>query len=284
MKYKENKGNKNYKLGDRKYSNSKKSATKTKVKQPNKSQIRIEDKKNKNEYIRLNKYIAESGLTSRRKADELIAAGVVKVNKEVVTELGTIIHLSDFVTVNGDPINVSHKYFYILLNKPKDCITSTNDEKGRQTVLDIVKTEERLFPVGRLDRNTTGVLLLTNDGELANRLTHPRFQIMRVYNAKLDKALRSDDAAKIAKGVEIEEGVITAPCEVIIHPEERTKVTLTLTEGKNHEVKRIFEAVGYEVKSLDRKYYHNLSTQGLVRGKYRYLNKNEINELLKLKK
>ncbi|MPN46731.1 Ribosomal large subunit pseudouridine synthase B [bioreactor metagenome] len=107
---------------------------------------------------------------------------------------------------------------------------------------------------------------------------------MRVYNAKLDKALRSDDAAKIAKGVEIEEGVITAPCEVIIHPEERTKVTLTLTEGKNHEVKRIFEAVGYEVKSLDRKYYHNLSTQGLVRGKYRYLNKNEINELLKLKK
>jgi 23S rRNA pseudouridine2605 synthase len=238
--------------------------------------------KNKNEYIRLNKYIAESGVASRRKADELIASGVVKVNKKVVVELGTMVHLSDFITVKGDPISVSHRYIYILLNKPKNCITSTSDEKNRKTVMDFVQTEERIFPVGRLDRNTTGVLLLTNDGELANCLTHPRYQIARVYNAKLDKVLRATDAQKIAEGVDIGDGIIIAPCEIFIHTDERSKVTITLTEGKNHEVKKIFEAVGYEVKSLDRKYYHNLSTKGLARGKYRYLEKTEIAELRKV--
>ena len=239
-------------------------------------------KNNKNEFIRLNKFIADSGLASRRKADELIASGVVKVNKKIVTELGTMVHLSDFITVKGDPISVSHRNIYILLNKPKNCITSTSDEKKRKTVMDIVKTEYRIFPVGRLDRNTTGVLLLTNDGELANCLTHPSYQIERVYNAKLDKVLRASDAQKISQGVDIGDGIITAPCEVFIHPEEKTKVTVTLTEGKNHEVRRIFEAVGYEVKSLDRKYYHNLSTKGLLRGKFRYLEKSEIAELRKI--
>lgn len=240
--------------------------------------------KNKNEYIRLNKYIAESGIASRRKADELIASGVVKVNKKVVTELGTVVHLSDFITVKGDPISVSHRYVYILLNKPKNCITSTSDEKNRKTVMDIVKVEERIFPVGRLDRNTTGVLLLTNDGELANCLMHPSYQIVRVYNVKLNKILRATDAQKIAEGVEIDGGIMTSPCEVFIHTDEKTKATITLTEGKNHEVKKIFEAVGYEVKSLDRKYYHNLSTKGLARGKYRYLEKSEIAELRKISK
>jgi len=239
------------------------------------------EKSNKNEYIRLNKYIAEAGLTSRRKADELIKNGVVKVNKQVVAELGTMVHLSDFITVNGDPINISHQNLYILLNKPKDCITSTNDEFGRKTVMDIVKHSERLFPVGRLDRNTTGVLLLTNDGELANCLTHPKYQVMRIYNARLNKILRTTDAQKISEGIEIEEGVFTVPCEVFIYPDDKTKVMLTLTEGKNHEVKKIFEAVGYEVKSLDRKYYHNLSTKGLKRGEYRFLDKKEIAELRK---
>jgi 23S rRNA pseudouridine2605 synthase len=234
------------------------------------------------EYIRLNKYISESGFASRRKADELIANGSVKVNKKVVKELGTIIHLSDFVTVNGDPIFVSHHYKYILLNKPKDCITSTNDEFGRKTVMDIVNTNERLFPVGRLDRNTTGALLLTNDGKLANCLTHPRNQVARTYYAKLDKVLLPADAQKIVNGVEIEDGVITAPCEIFIRPDEKNKVSITLTEGKNHEVKKIFEVVGYDVKSLDRKFYHNLSTKGLPRGKYRYLEKPEITELRKL--
>ena len=246
------------------------------------SKTKSEARKNKNEYIRLNKYIAESGLASRRKADELIASGVVKVNRKVVTELGTMVHLSDFITVSGDPVSVSHRYIYILLNKPKNCITSTSDEKNRKTVLDVVKVEERIFPVGRLDRNTTGVLLLTNDGELANCLTHPSYQIARTYNAKLNKILRVADAQKIAQGLEIEDGITTAPCDVFISPDEKTKVTITLTEGKNHEVRKLFETVGYEVKSLDRKYYHNLSTKGLVRGKYRYLEKTEIAELRKI--
>lgn len=240
------------------------------------------EKYNKNEYIRLNKYISESGLTSRRKADELIKNGVVKVNKKVVTELGTIVHLSDFITVNGDPVSVSHQSTYILLNKPKDCITSTSDEFGRKTVMDIIKYSERLFPVGRLDRNTTGVLLLTNDGELANCLTHPKYQIARIYNAKLNKILKVADAQKISEGLELEEGFLVAPCEIFIYPDDKTKVMITLTEGKNHEVKKIFEAVGYEVKSLDRKYYHNLSTKGLRRGEYRFLDRKEITELRKL--
>jgi 23S rRNA pseudouridine2605 synthase len=235
-----------------------------------------------NEFVRLNKFISEAGVASRRKADELIASGAVKVNKKAVTELGTMVHLSDFVTVNGNPINISHHYIYILLNKPKDCITSTSDEHGRKTVLDVVNRSERLFPVGRLDRNTTGTLLLTNNGEIANRLTHPRYQIVRIYNAKLDKILSAADAEKIAKGIEIEEGIFSSPCEIFIHPNEKTRVTITLTEGKNHEVKKLFEAVGYEVKSLDRKYYHNLSTKGLRRGEYRFLERKEILELLKL--
>lgn len=242
-----------------------------------------QNKTEKKDLIRLNKYIAESGFASRRKADELIASGAVKVNKRVVTELGTMVHLSDFITVNGDPIYVAHRYVYILLNKPKNCITSTSDELGRKTVVDIIKAEERVFPVGRLDRNTTGALLLTNDGEIANRLTHPRYQILRTYNAKLDKALTINDAKQIAKGgIEIEDGVLTSPCEVLINPDDNKKVTLSLTEGKNHEVRKIFEVLGYEVKSLDRKSYHNLSTRGLKRGEFRYLDRSEIAELQKL--
>ncbi len=238
-------------------------------------------KDDEKQLIRLNKYISEAGLVSRRKADELIASGVVKVNKKVVTKLGTKIAKGDFVTVKGDPIEISYNYLYVLLNKPKDCITTTYDEKNRKTVMDIVKLYDRVYPVGRLDRNTTGVLLLTNDGELANRLTHPRYQIQRTYKAKLDKQLKPNDASIISKGIEIEPGVITAPCIVNIDPIDNRKVTLILTEGKNHEVKKIFEKLGYIVKSLDRKYYHNLSTTGLARGKYRFLNHKEIVELRK---
>lgn len=166
------------------------------------------------EYIRLNKYIAEAGLVSRRKADELIENGAVKVNKKVVNTLGAKIHIGDYVTVNGDPIFVSHKHLYILLNKPKNCITSTTDDFGRQTVLDIVNISDRIFPVGRLDRNTTGVLLLTNDGELANKLTHPKYQVRRTYNAKLDKMFKPEDAQKLADGIDIGDGTITSPCDV----------------------------------------------------------------------
>lgn len=237
---------------------------------------------NNNELIRLNKYIAEAGFVSRRKADELIKNGVVKVNKKVVTELGIRISFDDNVVVDGKTIYVSHKYIYILLNKPKNCITSTVDEKGRKTIMDIVKIEDRVFPVGRLDRNTTGAILLTNDGELANVLMHPKYQIKRTYNVKLDKMLNPLDAKKIANGINIGDNIITSPCEILINTDDKHKITITLAEGKNHEVKKMFEAVGYEVKSLDRKYYYNLSTKGLKRGEYRFLEKTEIVELRKL--
>jgi 23S rRNA pseudouridine2605 synthase len=230
--------------------------------------------------IRLNKYIAESGLCSRRKADEYIENGSVKVNGKVVKELGTKVKPSDEVTVNGDPVSYYNKNVYIILNKPKDVITTTADELGRKTVMDIVKRRERVYPVGRLDRNTTGVLLLTNDGELAHRLIHPSYQIEKLYNATLDKKLNFDHAKKIAEGVQLEDGK-TAPCFVFIEPTDNTKVTLVLKEGKYREIRRIFEHFGYDVKKLDRKEFAGLSNKGMKRGDYRFLTTKEINELKK---
>ncbi|MBI5326358.1 MAG: rRNA pseudouridine synthase [Ignavibacteriae bacterium] len=233
-----------------------------------------------NTLIRLNKFLADSGLTSRRKADELIKQGSVSVNNKIVTDLGTKIQSNDRVKVNGNPVKINQKLVYILLNKPKDYISTTSDEKGRKTILDIVKSSKRIFPVGRLDRNTTGVLLLTNDGELAHKLTHPSFEIERVYNVTLDKNLLPPDAKKIVSGIEID-NEMTSPCELFINPQNKSNVIITLTEGKNHEVKKIFEKLGYAVKKLDRKYFAGLSASGLGRGKYRHL---KLPELLKLKK
>lgn len=232
-----------------------------------------------NKAVRLNKYIADCGLTSRRKADELIAAGKVKINRKTVLEMGAKVEKGDFVTVNGDPISADRVHLkYILLNKPKDTITTTNDEMRRKTVMDIVRSRERIYPVGRLDRNTTGVLIITNDGELANRLMHPRHRIERTYNATLDKELTMDIAQKIADGVELEDGK-TSPCNVFMYPEDKHKVSVTLREGKNREVRRLFEHFHYKVKKLDRKYFANLSTAGLKRGQYRAITQKEIREL-----
>lgn len=247
--------------------------TNSKIPQKNK-------KKEEPELVRLNKLLAESGVASRRKADELIAAGSVRVNKKIITELGAKVKKTDFITVNGDPIKTILHFTYILMNKPKDTITTMSDEKGRATVMDIVRSRSRIFPVGRLDRNTTGVLLLTNDGEMANRLMHPRYQVPRTYIAGLDKNLRPEDALEISKGIELDDGM-TSPCEVFIHPENKTKITLTLTEGKHHEVRRIFEAKNYEVRKLERKSYANLSSSGLKRGEYRHLTKSEVLNLKK---
>lgn len=233
--------------------------------------------------VRINKYIAESGLASRRKADELIEQGLVKVNGKIVKDLGTIISYSDFVTVKGDPISVEQHYIYIVLNKPKDYITTTKDEKGRKTVLDLVKKRARIYPIGRLDRNTTGVLLLTNDGELAHRLTHPSYEIERLYYAKLDKAMNLEDAQKLSEGVELEDGM-TAPCEVFVMPDDKSKVRILLKEGKNREVRRMFEAVGYEVKQLDRKMFAGITAQKLARGEYRHLERKELQFIKKLVK
>ncbi len=241
-------------------------------------------KKQDDSKIRLNKFIADAGVASRRKADELILSGAVKVNDVVVNTLGARVDKTDFITVNGDPIKEKIMPVYIVLNKPKNVITTTDDEMGRKTVLDIVRKQARIYPVGRLDRNTTGVLLLTNDGEMAYRLTHPSFQIERVYDAKLDKILKNEHAQEISQGVELENGEITQPCELLIHPADKTKVTITLREGKNHEIKRIFEKFDYTVKQLDRKSFAGITASGMGKGTYRHLNKKELQFLKKLVK
>lgn len=241
------------------------------------------DLKELNKPVRINKYIADAGVCSRRKADALIEQGRVKVNGKPVKDFAMRVTEADLVTVDGDPAGNPEKHLYILLNKPKDTITTTNDEKQRDTVVDIVRKKERIYPVGRLDRNTTGALLLTNDGALTHRLMHPQYKVEKVYNAKLDKKLEIEDAKKIANGVELEDGM-TAPCNVFIHPKEEDKVTVTLTEGRNREVRRLFEHCGYRVKQLDRKFFANLSTKGLERGEYRHLTKAEVNKLRKMVK
>jgi 23S rRNA pseudouridine2605 synthase len=201
----------------------------------------------------------------------------------VITELGTKVTFSDFVVVDGEPVKSTTHLIYILLNKPKDYITTTKDEKGRKTVLDIVKKKERIFPVGRLDRNSTGALLLTNDGDLAYRLTHPKFEIPKEYHASLDKKLTENHAKTISKGIDLD-GEITAPCELFINPEDYSQVILILKEGKNREIRKIFESLGYEVMKLDRKYFAGISTKGLSRGEYRHLTHREILSLKKLVK
>lgn len=249
---------------------------------PSRPKHKIADKvEEPNKPVRLNKAIADAGVASRRHADDLIRTGKVKVNGAVVTELGTKIEVGDMVTVNGEPITRYKHLTYVVLNKPKDVISTSSDEKGRATVFDIVRIKQRLFTVGRLDRNTTGVLLLTNDGDLANRLMHPRYGIMRVYKAVLDKPLRPDHARQIAAGVELEDGP-TQPCDVTIDPSDRTNVMLGIREGRNREVRRIFEHFDYFVKRLDRKEYANITTRGLKRGEYRHLTRDEVHELQRL--
>jgi 23S rRNA pseudouridine2605 synthase len=230
---------------------------------------------------RLNKAIADAGVASRRRADELIRSGCVRINGMVVTELGTKVEIDDMVTVNGEPITRYKHLTYVVLNKPKDVISTSSDEKGRATVFDIVKIKSRLFTIGRLDRNTTGVLLITNDGDLANKLMHPRYGITRVYKASLDKPLRQDHMRQIAKGVELEDGP-TQPVEIAVDPSDKTSVLLAIREGRNREVRRIFELFDYEVKRLDRKEYANITTRGLKRGEYRHLTREEVAELQRL--
>lgn len=231
--------------------------------------------------VRLNKFIADSGFCSRRQADEIIKSGRVKINNVIETNLSRRVLPSDKVQVDSNYIKQSVKLEYILLNKPKDTISTVKDEKNRKTIMDLVRTKFRLFPVGRLDRNTTGVLILTNDGELANRLMHPKYQIERVYLAGLDKPLKTIDAEKISKGIKTP-AFESNPCEVIIVPEDHTQVYITLREGKNREVKKIFESLGYMVKKLDRKAFAGITASGLARGDYRRLAREEIIHLKKI--
>ena len=233
-----------------------------------------------NEQIRLNKFMANAGICSRREADEFIQQGLVKVNGQVVTELGTKITHSDTVEYDGKVVTMEHKC-YILLNKPKDCVTTSDDPNGRLTVMDIVKgaCEERIYPVGRLDRNTTGVLLLTNDGDLASKLTHPKYVKKKIYHVWTDKDISEDDMQRIADGIELEDGPIHADAISYATETDRNQAGIEIHSGRNRIVRRIFESLGYHVTKLDRVYFAGLTKKNLPRGRWRYLTQEEVNFL-----
>lgn len=233
-----------------------------------------------NEPIRLNKFLANSGVCSRREADEFIQAGAVKVNDVVITELGTKITRQDKVEFNGRQVQIESKV-YIVLNKPKNCVTTSDDPQERLTVMDLVKNacKERIYPVGRLDRNTTGVLLLTNDGDLASKLTHPSLKKKKIYHVWLDKNVAIEDMEKIANGIELEDGEIHADAISYASDVDKSQVGIEIHSGRNRIVRRIFESLGYHVIKLDRVYFAGLTKKNLGRGKWRYLNEKEVNAL-----
>ncbi|WP_290379162.1 pseudouridine synthase [uncultured Muribaculum sp.] len=233
-----------------------------------------------NEQIRLNKFMANAGICSRREADEFIQQGLVKVNGEVVTELGTKISHSDVVEYDEKVVTLESKC-YILLNKPKDCVTTSDDPNGRTTVMDLVKgaCNERIYPVGRLDRNTTGVLLLTNDGDLASKLTHPKYVKKKIYHVWTDKDISEDDMQAIADGIELEDGPIHADAISYATENDRNQAGIEIHSGRNRIVRRIFESLGYHVTKLDRVYFAGLTKKNLPRGRWRYLTQEEVNFL-----
>ena len=232
------------------------------------------------EKIRLNKFMANSGICSRREADEYIQQGLVKVNGEVVTELGTKISHTDTVEYDEKIVALESKC-YILLNKPKDCVTTSDDPNGRTTVLDLVKgaCDERIYPVGRLDRNTTGVLLLTNDGDLASKLTHPKYVKKKIYHVWTDKDIAEEDMQRIADGIELEDGPIHADAISYATETDRNQAGIEIHSGRNRIVRRIFESLGYHVTKLDRVYFAGLTKKNLPRGRWRYLTQEEVNYL-----
>ena len=233
-----------------------------------------------NEPLRLNKFLANAGICSRREADEFIQAGVVTVNGQVVTELGTKILRTDEVMFHDQPVKIEKKV-YVLLNKPKDYVTTSDDPQQRKTVMDLVKNacSERIYPVGRLDRNTTGVLLLTNDGDLASKLTHPKYLKKKIYHVYLDKNVTAHDLQQIADGVQLEDGEIKADDVQYASPTDKKQVGIEIHSGKNRIVRRIFEALGYRVQKLDRVQFAGLTKKNLKRGDWRYLTEEEVDRL-----
>ena len=233
-----------------------------------------------NEPLRLNKFLANAGVCSRREADEFIQAGVVTVNGQVVTELGTKILRTDEVKFHDQPVSIEKKV-YVLLNKPKDYVTTSDDPQQRKTVMDLVRNAcpERIYPVGRLDRNTTGVLLLTNDGDMASKLTHPKFLKKKIYHVFLDKACTAHDLQQIAEGIQLEDGEIKADDVQYAHPTDKKQVGIEIHSGKNRIVRRIFETLGYKVQKLDRVQFAGLTKKNLKRGDWRYLTEEEVDRL-----
>ena len=230
--------------------------------------------------LRLNKFLANAGVCSRREADALIAAGEITVNGVVVTELGSRVTRLDEVVYKGMRVSTQSKV-YILLNKPKNCVTTSDDPECRRTVMDLVKgaCEERIYPVGRLDRNTTGVILITNDGDLSSKLTHPSFMKKKIYHAWLDKPVSVEDMQRIAEGIELEDGEIHADALSYVSEEDLSQVGIEIHSGRNRIVRRIFEHLGYHVVKLDRVYFAGLTKKNLPRGRWRYLTEQEVNNL-----
>ena len=230
--------------------------------------------------VRLNRFIANSGVCSRREADTLIQAGVVTVNGEVVTELGTKVNIhDDDIRFNGERLKGEEKV-YLIMNKPKGYVTTASDPHAEKTVIDLLKgCSSRVYPVGRLDKNTTGVLLLTNDGEIAERLTHPSYDKKKIYQVSLDRALSEEDYHKILEGVSLTDGDVKADELEFIDANDKRKIGIEIHSGKNRIVRRIFDSLGYNVKALDRVYFAGLTKKGLKKGEWRYLTEGEINIL-----
>lgn len=234
----------------------------------------------------LNKFIAHAGISGRREAAEMVKQGLVKVNKVVVNEPGFKVSHVDEISVNGKRIFLAKNLVYILLNKPKDFITTTSDPQKRKTVLDIIgkATPERVYPVGRLDRNTSGVLLLTNDGELSQKLTHPSNQIKKVYHVTLNKPLEKGHFEQILKGVVLEDGPANVDVLAYADIKDKTQIGVEIHSGRNRIVRRIFESLGYDVKNLDRVVFAGLTKKNVERGKYRFLTEKEVRDLKYFKK
>jgi 23S rRNA pseudouridine2605 synthase len=240
----------------------------------------VEKKVAGEDLVRLNKYIAASGVCSRREADSIILRGEITVNGKAVTELGYKVKRSDDVRYRNKKLS-AEKLVYILLNKPKDYVTTTEDPHADKTVLDLIgdKCTERVYPVGRLDKSTTGVLLLTNDGDLAGRLTHPKYKRRKIYHVFLDRIVVKEDLFRLCEGVELEGEVIAADAATYADPDDRTQVGIELHSGQNRVVRRLFEKLGYRVNKLDRVYFAGLTKKNLPRGKWRFLSEKEVNML-----
>lgn len=226
--------------------------------------------------MRLNRFIANSGVCSRREADQLIQKGLIRVNGKVITEMGYKVKPSDKVHYKGKLLS-RERLVYVLLNKPKGFITTTSDPKERKTVMHLVEKAcpERIYPVGRLDKNTTGLLLLTNDGELSKKLTHPSYQVEKIYQAELDRPITPEDLEKMAAGLELEDG-LARPDDVVVLDQKRKTIGIGLHIGRNRIVRRMFEHLGYEVKKLDRVVFAGLTKKDLPRGKWRFLQPKEV--------
>lgn len=235
------------------------------------------------ELVRINRYLSMCGVASRRKADEMVIQGKVEINRKVVRDLGTRIDpQQDKVFVNGRQVVRLHDFVYLVMNKPKDTITTLSDERGRTTVMNLLRTRQRVFPIGRLDRNTTGVLLFTNDGDFANHLMHPRFKVPKSYLVTCEESIQPVHLEQLRRGVRLEEGK-TAPAEVYVMPHSKGKeVGIIIHEGRNRQVRRMFEVLGYRVRKLDRAAYGPVTKEGLARGETRKLTHQEVDKLKEL--